>query len=161
MLGGVGPARRGRAGQRWGGRGRGWGRSRGPTGAGGPTGSRGSAPRHRALRGGRAGPTAVCREGESCADPPLGQGRCAGPGQVRAGRGGCGAGRGESRPPPPPCARRAGAAGAAAGSGIGVRGPCGGRGRRGRGGMELSEGPASRSCGCAPAAEKQVRGILT
>lgn len=155
VLGGVGPARRGRAGQRWGG---------GGAEIAGPDGLRAVAPRHSALRGGGAGPAALCTEGESCAavrgpcaasgGAGAGAGRC---GQVRAGRGGRGAGPGS------PGRRRLPAPGEP-----GLRGqqrqaardqcPCGGRGR---GGMELPEGPASRPCGCAAAAEEQVRGILT
>lgn len=121
VLGGVGPARRGRAGQRGG----------GATGAGGGTGRAGlwgTAPRHRAL-------PALCTEGESCAEPR----RC-----LRAvwwGRAG---------------ARRAERDAGGVPGEPGRRDQCP---RAGRGAGWSS--PASRPCCSAPAAEEQVRGLLT
>lgn len=158
VLGGVGPARRGRAGQRWGwggDRDRGARRAPGRSSAAqrtprGRSGARGSLHRGRKLRGRPRSLRGVRR----------GRGRC---GALRAGarrEGRPRSGTGGSRTPPPPCAGRAGAAGSAAGSGAGSV-PAGRAGGRGRGGMELPEGPASRPCGCAAAAEEQVRRILT
>lgn len=107
VLGGVGPARRGRAGQRRGGRGPGWGSAEiaGLDRNGRPDGLRATAPRHRALRGGGAGPPRGPRlfsEKEKVARSPAvparclvgqgsaaGRGRCAGRGQVRGAAGRC------------------------------------------------------------------------
>ncbi|XP_063247847.1 collagen, type I, alpha 1b-like [Prinia subflava] len=177
VLGGVGPARRGRAGQRRGGAARAGGsrdrgarqerRRGGPRGHGSP--APGTAPRHRAPRGGGAGPPRGPRllaQREKVARSPRGgcgagqgRGRCAGraggAGARRAGRLRSGT-RGIPAAAACPCRESRGGGGSSGkGRGVGVRGPCGGRGRRGRGGMELPEGPASRPCGCDPAAEEQ------
>lgn len=95
-LGGVGPARRGRAGQRWGER----REPRSPAGAGVPTGSGGSGHCAGAERG-CPGARGSLQTGRKLRGAPAvaarrlaGQGRCAEPGQVRSGRGGHGEGRG-------------------------------------------------------------------
>lgn len=158
VLGGVGPARRGRAGQRWG---RGGGpRSRGPTGSGPQL------PGTAHSAGAERGPRLFAQREKVARPPAVPARRPAGPGQVRGAAGRCapgGAAAERDRGVPGAAAslrRESRGCGVSSGKrrGISARGPCGGRGR---GGMELPEGPASRPCGCAAAAEEQVRGILT